>query len=117
MVLVTTSIVVDHRNPLEPPVQYVLSAAETELYDFLDSGVADKLLAGNFGTDRPAAYRSLGGELGVRSVVARWLAADLVAAIDGKLLALAVRIGRRSSRPLLAAEGLPYADVAAGAGS
>lgn len=99
-----SSRIVDHRDTARPAIVHELSPPEAALYLYLDGGIADKRLAESFERDAGEAFAALGGEEGVRRVLDRWIEHDLLVAIDGKLVALAVRVARRQTDVVHAAE-------------
>lgn len=69
--------------------RYRLSAAETTLYLFLDAGARQTAIEGAFQGAHPEAARQL-GEGKVSSLVEQWLLDDLVLALDGRVVSLAL---------------------------
>ena len=108
-----SGVIIDHRNVQNPPVHHWLSAPQANLYRYVNASVAEKLLAESFMTDHPEAFGALGRERGINSVIAKWLADDIVVAVDGKFLALALQAARMQQnipRPGVGGD-FPYADV------
>ena len=67
-----------------------LTAAETQLYMSLDSGIKETSLEETFARAHPDAAEELGRRGGVQAAIGRWLRDDLVLAIDGRLVSLAL---------------------------
>ncbi|HYO16298.1 MAG TPA: RiPP maturation radical SAM C-methyltransferase [Thermoanaerobaculia bacterium] len=89
-----TSRIVDTRQVDAPARVHLLSADETALYLFLDSGAKETSLEQAFQRAHPQAAQELDRQGGVTAVVERWLRDDLVLAIDGRIVALALRSER-----------------------
>jgi ribosomal peptide maturation radical SAM protein 1 len=109
-----SGVIVDRRDVQKPPVHHRLSAPQADLYRYVDAGVGEKQLAESFMADHPEAFEALGREHGINSVIANWLADDIVVAVDGKILALALQTARMQQNARLPSAGLselPYADV------
>lgn len=87
----------DARKIGSPPRAHLLSPEETALYLFLDSGVKDTLLEPSFLRAHPEAAQRLGRQGGPAAIVEQWLRDDLVLAIDGRLVALALHSERVKS--------------------
>ncbi len=110
------STIEDRRRTDASAVVHALDADETLLYDFLDGGVGQSSLEAGFAKAWPAAARRLGRRGGLAPVLERWLAADLVLAIDGRLASLAIPTapaGHELDRTFpQASEGMPHPGAA-----
>jgi hypothetical protein len=89
-----SSRIEDTRKIGSPARVHSLNAAETALYLFLDCGVKEALLEQAFLRDHPIAFQSLNSVGGVSATLQRWLCEDLVLAIDGRVVALALHVER-----------------------
>ena len=76
---------------------YLLSAAETALYLFLDSGIRRTATEEAFRHAHPEATEVLSRRVGVIATVERWIREDLVLAIDGQVVALALHSERTTN--------------------
>lgn len=92
-----SSRIVDTRRGDAPAREHLLNADETALYLFLDSGVKETSLEQAFQHADPQAARGLMSQGGVTAVVERWLRDDLVLAVDGRLVALALHSEREKT--------------------
>ncbi len=76
---------------------YELSASETELYLYLDSGMKLSGVAGAFLKAHPDAARAIEETAGIEATVERWLRDGLMLATENRIVALALRSGRSRS--------------------
>ena len=76
---------------------YELSASETELYLYLDSGMKLSGVAGAFLKAHPDAARAIEETAGIEATVERWLRDGLMLATENRVVALALRSGRSRS--------------------
>jgi ribosomal peptide maturation radical SAM protein 1 len=71
-----------------------LNAAETALYLLLDGGLKDTAIERTLRAAHPDAAKALDREAGITNILEAWLEADLVLAIDGLIVALALHPDR-----------------------
>ena len=91
-----SSLIEDARVPDSPARTHRLSADETALYLFLDRGVKKTRLAEAFLRGLPEAETLR--PRAIATIVENWLSDDLVVAIDGRLLSLALHSNRDDAR-------------------
>lgn len=94
-----SSRVEDTRHGNSDPRVYDLSVAETELYLFLDGGLNQTSVEHSFRQAHPDAAAALNDQGGLNSIVQRWIQTDLVLAIDGQVVALALYAARAKTNP------------------
>lgn len=117
-----SSRIVDTRQGDSRRRVYRLGPAETALFLFLDAGVKETAVADAFLRAHPEAAEALGGAAGVSSVVGKWLEADLVLAVDGRVVSLALHpvratasqanVSRRTIDAILQAGNVAQPEVA-----
>ena len=79
---------------------YDLSIVETALYLFLDGGIKKTAVEQAFLQAHPEMTKMVSNAGGVGAIVERWLLADLVLAIDGQVVSLALYPERAKMNPL-----------------
>lgn len=90
----------DARKPGAPVRVHHLSADETMLYLFLDSGVKETLLESSFLRAHAEAARRLERQGGASAIVERWRQDDLVLEVDERIVTLALHANREKGDSL-----------------
>jgi len=85
-----SSQITDTRQGSSRPRIHRLSAAETVLYLLLDAGLKDTAIEQALYEAHPEAARAVAHGVGITNILQTWLETDLVLAIDGRIVALAL---------------------------
>lgn len=89
---------IEDQRQIRPGVRmYELSASETELYLFLDSGMKLSAVAGAFLTAHPHAARAISGTAGIGATVEQWLRDGLLLVTESRAVSLALHPDRSRS--------------------
>jgi ribosomal peptide maturation radical SAM protein 1 len=94
-----SSRIEDTRHSVSDSRTYDLSIVETALYLFLDGGIKQTAVEQSFLQAYPELIEMTSNAGSVSAIVERWILADLVLAIDGQVVALALNSERAKMNP------------------